>query len=135
MQTTAAWSKQPKKFDFTYGIWPIYCFSRTVGLWPFSIISSSNGMIQRTQIRAYDAVWFLFSICLFIGAIFISIQQMYLYLRQAQYATLILIGFYTFEIIYLTFGMITIIFDLFNRNKLTGILQKFSNFDNQVSSL
>lgn len=130
---TVAWNLQSKKLNFAHGIWPIYYFSRAVGLWPFSIISNSNGMNLETRFSVYDALWFLISICIFVGAIVLSVQQLYVYLPLQKYGTLSIFGYFAFEIMCLTFGLIAIVFDLFNRNKLIEILQKFSHFDNQVS--
>lgn len=120
-----------KKINFSYGIRPMYYFSRTVGLWPFSIISNSNGMIRRAQIGVCDIMWFLISICLFIWAIFIFFDQTYL--RDKRFGSVTLVGFLVFQTMSLGFGMFAIILDLFNRNKLIGILQQFTKFDKQVS--
>lgn len=124
---------KPKKTDFFYEIWPIYYSSRTIGLWPFSLISSSNGTMQRTQIRACDALWLLISMCLFIGAIHNSVHLMLFFLPDQKYGAITTIGYHSFEIMALTFGMLAIAYDLINRKQLIEILQKISKFDSRVS--
>lgn len=130
---TVAWSSQSANVDFIHGIWPIYLLSRTFGLWPFSIIANANGMIQRSQFRARDALWFLISMGLFIEAFNISIQGLYPFLIYSRYGTISTIGYSVFELTNHAFGIVAIVFDLFNRKQLAEILQGFSDFDNQVS--
>lgn len=89
--------------------------------------------MQKAQIRACDALWLLISTCLFIGAIHNSIDLMLLFLTDQKYGAITTIGYHSFEIMALTFGMLAIAHDVINRKHLIKILQKFSKFDSQVS--
>lgn len=133
MQTVAR-NSQSNKTDFIHGIRPVYFISRTVGLWPFSIVSSSSSsrIIHKAQIRAFDIIWLIISIGIFIAAIFIYIEQSYVDFQDDRVSTVYVFGFYIFEMIGLIFGIFAIVIDLFNRNNLIEILQQFSDFDNQV---
>lgn len=128
-----AWHSPSTKLDFNVGIWSIYHSSRVVGLWPFSITSTSNGTIRRTQFRTGDAVWLLISMCLLLAALINSIYQMHVFTSQPVYGTLSMLGFYAFEITNLVSGIFAIVFDLIKRDELLRILQNFTDFDSEVS--
>lgn len=113
----------------------VYYFSRCVGLWPFTITYNSNGSIKNARVYLLDGLWLLISVCLYLAALFYTIDD----IKNAQppnrnirFSDLI---FYLSQIPPLLFGPIGIALDLLNRNNLIGILEKFIIFDNQVSIL
>lgn len=131
---TFTWMSQSIKIDFTYGIRPIYYLSRLVGLWPFSIVSNSNGMVQRPNVHFYDALWFLVSAGFYVTAIFISYQRFELHSRIPNtFGSILACGFYVIEIMGLILGIVGISINMFNRDKLANVLQQFTHFDDQVS--
>lgn len=120
--------------DFAYSFRPIYLYSRALGLMPFSIIRASNGEVQKAQVKVFDVLWFVTTICLYL---FLS----YCYAKSTQ------IAIDTNESYFLSlnddigiifsfiFGAITIGIDMFNRSRLTGILKDFSLFDKKVNRI
>lgn len=118
--------------NFECGIRPIYYISRVIGLWPFSIVHNSNGLIQRTEIRFFDALWFLVSIAIY----FIATLTIFEGIKQSHSSNLMIMIFnYILQITGLAFGTLIIAVDMYNRNKIANILEMFTSFDNKVCAL
>lgn len=118
------------ELNFAYSFRPTYYFSRVFGLMPFSIISESNGEVQ-SRVTAFDAVWFIISMCLYLAIACISYNER---LRRAKVLSVSTIGYKIHLIFTLVFGAISIGFDMYNRFKLVDILNKFTRFDREVST-
>lgn len=116
-----------------YGFRPIYFYSRCAGLWPFTITYHSNGSIKNAQIRIFDCLWFLISICLYLTALISSYDYMKDSEASKEKNFFTNLMFYINQIPPLLFGPVCIVLDMLNRNRLINILNKFTIFDKEVS--
>lgn len=126
--------QQPKRLtDFYDFIRPVYIFCRIFGLLPFRINCDSNHNIKSTSVGAYDIAWFLISISInltFIYLILPSIKPSNEFRSSVLYVggrLILLVGY--------ILATLSIILDLFNRNRITGILMDFYSFDKKVKSI
>lgn len=116
---------------FQHGFQPIYYFSRLIGLWPFTMIYISNGLIKETRINLFDSVWFLISISFYLTALFYACRKFDS--DSSKIFDIWSLVYCIGQILALLFGAVGIALDMFNRNKLINILNKFIIFDNEVS--
>lgn len=116
---------RPKKVQ--HGFQPVYYFSRFIGLWPFTIAHNSNGSKKEARVHLIDGFWFLISICLYLTAIF-YIYKRIMDLRTSDDNPYVLVNSITNTVL-LLFRAVSIVLDLFNRNSLVNILDKFIIFD------
>lgn len=124
--------KRSKKFNFEYGVRPIYYFLRLMGLWPFSIVHGLNGSIQETKVRFIDVVWFLISIALYLAAAFSTFER----IKQIPYPNLMITIFnYIAQTLGLACGALHIAMDLCSRKRIGSFLDMFRTFDNEVCVL
>lgn len=121
------WKAQPAK-NIQNSFQPIYYFSRCIGLWPFTIAYNPNGSIKVARVRMVDIFWFLISIGLHLTALCYS----YKYLVKNISYNLKNILFIVTQIPPLLFGSIGIVSDMFYRNTLVNVLNKFNTFDRAV---
>lgn len=123
--------KTPPK-DLGHGFQAIYCFSRCVGLWPFKITYNSNGSIKEARVDLFDKLWLLISICLHSVATFFT---------YGDATNAYIIGHFNFaqmifsmsQIPDYLLGVVCIILDMFNRNRLVNVLKNIIIFDREVS--
>lgn len=121
---------QLQKLNFEYAFRPAYYFSRFAGLWSFSIIHDSNWSIQRTRIGLSDVLWSISMICLNLTLAFLTYKR----LKEGdEKSDTRLVMLHIFRMAFLLIGVLEILLDMINRNKLVDILQKFNGFDNEVS--
>lgn len=122
----------PKKAQHNFRV--IYYFSRCIGLWPFTIVYNPNGSIKEARVQLWDRFWFLISISFYFAALSYYIERVITdrdHTRSANISNLI---YYASQITFLLFGTVGILMDFFNRKNLATILDKFTTFDNEVSS-
>lgn len=119
--------------NLPHGFRPIYYFSRCIGLWPFKIYYDSNGSIKGTYVSLFDKFWFFISICLHLAASFFTYED-----SQSTRDPHLL--YYFPKLIYnltaipdFLFGVLCIILEMFNRNRLVNILKQIIFFDRKVS--
>lgn len=120
-----------KKYNFIYGLLPVYFFSRAIGLLPFSIVCNSNGKVQCARVRAFDFIWFIFSIGIYIFMAAFIYQSMEIP-KDPNESVILIIGDNLLLISGFVSGVIFILIDMFNRNRLVGILKNLTVFDDEV---
>lgn len=118
---------QSKTFNFMDSFRPVYYVSRIFGLMPFSIICDINGEIQQSKITKFDGLWFVFSMC------FHSLMAFFV---QGFIETKLnyLLG-YVFEIFGITYCVLSLAFNMYNRSKFIDIIREITAFDIEVSNL
>lgn len=124
-------TREISKSNFEHGFRPLYYFSRLAGLWPFTIIHHSNETNLRARFDYFDGLWFVLTVCLYLALAFISYENLTSIQNQNEVfiARFVL---YAFRITCFMFGVLGIVLDTINRNKLINILQKFIVFDKTV---
>lgn len=120
------------KADFVYSFKPIYYFSRVCGLMPFSIIYDSSHKIHKIKVCAFDVLWFVISIYLYLYVAFISYKEMTYPKSRNMPKNIMILGDSFILIFVLLFGAMNIIIDMCNRVKLSEILRMFTAFDKEV---
>ena len=120
-----------KKYNLIYGLLPVYFFSRAIGLLPFSIVCNSTGKVQCARVRAFDFIWFVFSIGLYISMALFIYQAMVIP-KDPNESVILIIGDNLLLISGLASAVIFILIDMFNRNRLVGILKNLTVFDDEV---
>lgn len=123
-----------QKFDFWRVFHPLYIFSHLFGLMPFSIVRSPSGDTLTAKVTVGCLLWFFIAIMWYflLGAI----ATKNLRLPQDPNESLTInVGDHALLIAGLGLGIISIIMDMFNRNKLVKIVQSFNVFDNEVRLL
>lgn len=125
-------ANHPKKLSFASSLWPFYFCSRAIGLLPFSIKFDSNGEVQRARVSWFDLLWFVIAIVfqLYLASVYFQMIE----IPQDPSASYILFfGDSIFNLVGLSFGIITIIMDMFNRSRLVDILKRFTEFGKEAS--
>lgn len=129
--------EEPKN-DFYCVTRPLYFFSRLVGLMPFTLVRCSNRNILIAKVTVRDLIWFFISIAWYcVLAAFASnnlrLPQSSSEKPPGSESLTINVGDHLLLIVGLLIGSLSIIMDMFNRNKLANIAQKYDIFDNEVS--
>lgn len=118
-------------FNFAYVFRPIYYISRVFGFMPFKIIYNSKSDAQEPKMGAFDMIWFLISISVYLLAI--DTKQVWDVQLKNNGSNTLSISTKALSIVELIFGIIGIGMDLCNRFKLINILGKFTIFDCEVN--
>lgn len=126
---------QSKQLNFEHGFRPIYYFSRFAGLWPFSVRPNLNGTNQKVYVSLIDGLWFTVAFCLYLSFAFIAYERLKAGIEGKgkdpfQFRIVIYDVLQTSSLL---FGAIGIVLDMINRKKLFNVLEKFIQFDNEVS--
>lgn len=124
-------NEQSNNLTFKDGFQSNYQYARAVGLWPFQIVHNVDDSNEKTHVRLVDILWFIVSIALYLTAAFYNFHD----IKNAHDSiakSYTLFIYYIFQITALVFGAFGIVLDLFNRNRLVNILEKFSAFDDEV---
>lgn len=119
-----------RKFGFVDSFLPIYFFLRVIGFMPFSIGCEANGEVRKAQVSLLDGLWFVISICLYLGIAIYCSQNGGLPL-DASYV--LVMGDFLLLIVGFVYGAVAIAMDMFNRNRLVNIVNKFIIFDKEVN--
>lgn len=117
--------------DFSYGLRPIYYFSRAVGLLPFSFIRNSHGEIQEARVTLTDCLWFVISICLYLFMAYICYEGVELP-RDPNQSFILIIGDSVLIILGLAYSAVAVAVDMFNRSKIVSVLKNLTEFDREV---
>lgn len=122
------------QFYFTHAFHPAYYFSRIFGQMPFTITVKPNGDIQEPQIKKRDIVWLLISIFVY-SFVSCVIYRTMKYSQDPNMSSYILVfGDYVAVIfIIMCGGILGMANDIYNRYEIVDILQRFHQFDKQVS--
>lgn len=101
-----------------------------MGLWPFSIVYDANGLVQKTQIRLLDFVWFLISTALYVTLTYTIFER----IKHIPYTNLMIMIFnYILQILGLACGALIIALDMYHCSKIANILEMLSTFDTDVN--
>lgn len=122
-----------KHLDFCYAITPLYTCSRLVGLMPFTIIRSPSGNGLAVKVTGRDLVWFITAILWYTVLALISTKNLRLPQDPNESLT-INVGDHMIIISGLLMGSFSIVLDMFNRNRLINMAQKYEIFDKKVSA-
>lgn len=122
-----------KAKDFSYGIRPIYYFSRAIGLMPYTIIRNPTSQVYESRVRLFDALWFAISIFFYIMMAISSYYNMKMPHDSNLSSYILILGDFVLLILNLIVAAIIIIMDMCNRFKLVKILNTFIIVDKSVS--
>lgn len=115
----------------TYCFEPFYIMSRICGLLPFTLHYDSRGKIKRANVSIFDAIWFIASIGIYLMFAYTLLIKIISFTQMGL--TVYLIGMRIVIFAILLNVVLSITFDMLNRNLLVKILKDFINFDNNVS--
>lgn len=123
---------QPLNFASIYR--PVYYLSRFFGLMPFSMTLNSNGDIHEPKVTAFDCLWFIISIGIYIVCAIIAFGNIIHSTRADLESSLhlIILADHLLLIVGLLIGAFIIAMDMFNRFKIVNILKLFNSFDREV---
>lgn len=121
-----------KIINFTDIFRPIYYFARFCGQLPFTIVRSPTDEFHRSQVTRLDAIWFVLSISLYAAVSFRTAQILTFEINANETEHVLFVGNAALHIITMSFGILKVALDLFNRHKLVDILNKFTKFDHEV---
>lgn len=123
-----------KIINFAESFRPIYYFARFCGQMPFSIVRSSNDEYRHSQVSKYDAFWFILSICLYLAVSYRTCQILSFEINANKTEHVLFLGNATLHVMTMTFGILKVAMDMYNRHKLVYILNKFIQFDQEVKN-
>lgn len=126
------WRSHAKRNKITHSFCPVYYFSRIFGLMPFTVAHGTNESIRKPEVRLVDGVWFGVSICFYIALAILILKSVKLPDSAHKPSYILMLGDYLQLIVGLIYASLIIIFDMCNRCKLVGILNKFIIFDHEV---
>lgn len=120
----------PKDYDFVYCFRPFYYFSRIFGYMPFSINLDTNNVIYRPAINAFDILWFVFAIIVYIS----TGIACYIQMSKASYTSSVVLnnGGWLMFVLTMAFGTLTIVLDMYSRFGFVDILNRFNRIDGKV---
>lgn len=122
-----------KIINFAESFRPIYYFARFCGQMPFSIVQSSNDEFRQSRVSKCDAIWFILSICLYGAVSYRSCQILSFEINANKTEHILSLGNATLHIMTMTFGILKVTMDMYNRHKLVHILNKFIQLDQEVT--
>lgn len=125
---------QAENINFAHSFRPIHYISRFFGLMPFSIVPDPLLGIQKPQVTVFDGIWFLSTILMYISMAIITYHTLNISRDSNTASYILMLGDSVLLIVGLVYSALIIIFDMHNRFKLVGILNKFITFDKEVSS-
>lgn len=120
-----------KNINFAHNIKPIHFISRIFGLMPFRMVPNLNDGNTEPQVKILDIVWF-------IVAIFIYLFLAVFYFRLIKLPSdpngsyVLVLGDKLLTCLVLVNAAIMVVKNMFDRFKLTEIVQKFISFDKKV---
>lgn len=121
-----------KKSNFTYGIQPIYYFSRIFGYMPFKLVHDSNGLIKGARITLFDILWTVFSIGLHLFATIHFLLTAGCMTENFEISVILANGTKTLVILRRLFNCLCLGMEICNRFKLVDILKKLNSFDEEA---
>lgn len=116
--------------NFHICISPIRKLSRTFGLLPFTIQFDSNGKIEKSSVSVFDAIWFVTSIVLNLGFLYLILPTLKVPSDHPSSILLIIGGM--ISIIGYAMSALSIVFDMLNRKRITRIFDDLFAFDKKV---
>lgn len=120
--------------NFVHGFSPVYYISRIFGLMPFSIVCDLRRGTQKPQVKLLDGMWFLLSISMYISMAITTYVTLSLPRDTSTASFILALGDSMLLIVGLVYSVFIIMFDMYNRFRLTEILNKFITFDRDVRS-
>lgn len=86
-------------------------------------------MIKKAYLRPRDILWATLTFGSYMTVTFIFFQK----LMNSKVFYVLTVGFYMIRLVGLNTAALTIVMNIINRNKLTGMLKQFAEFDHNVS--
>lgn len=127
---------QSKVISFAEIFRPVYHLLRFCGQMPFSIVPSSHsGVLFQPRVDKRDAFWFFISMCLYTAIAWRTFVKLTAKLDENKIVCVLFTGNSLLHVMTMMFGIVKLISDMYNRHKLVNILNKFSQFDKEVSEL
>lgn len=112
---------------------PVYYFLRFCGQMSFSIVrNSSSEVLHQPQINKRDALWFLISMCLYSIVTWRTFGKLTSKLDESKIVCVLFTGNSMLHFMTMMFGIAKLTMDMYNRHKLVNILNKFTQFDQEV---
>lgn len=107
---------------------PLHYLSRISGIAPFSIVTNSNGDVQKPKIHIHDGLLFLTMICIY-GLFSIHSYNRF---NLSGKSYLLYLCAYLFETFTFAYGILMVIMNVCNRFKLIEMLKTYIRFDKEV---
>lgn len=123
------------KITFTYGIRPIYCFSRIFGVMPFSIIYGPNGAARKPAVNLFDKLWFVAWFFLYSSIIWVVNHKLDYTQTPSGSSSILIFGGFFFLVSIFSCDIIIMTINMCNRFKLIDILDRFTVFDSEASRI
>lgn len=115
---------------------PVYYFLRFCGQMPFSIVPSlHSGALLQPRVNKRDAIWFFISMCLYTAMAWRTFYKLTAKLDENKIVCVLFTGNSLLHVMTMVFGVVKLVMDMCNRYKLVRILNKFSQFDQEVRQL
>lgn len=121
-----------KIINFTDIFRPIYYFARLCGQLPFTIVRSSSDEFHQSRVTKCDVLWFILSIFFYAAVSFRTAQILTFEINANETEHVLFVGNAALHIMTMTFGILKVTTDMYNRQKLVDILNKFTKFDHEV---
>lgn len=122
---------QANSINFYHLIQPVYYASRIFGFTPFSLKFNTKSEVSGCKVKVRDFVWFLVSLFIYISMAYLTWCT--LNVPNMEYSYILFIGNHAVVIFGMICGVIDVIFDMCNRNRLTDIIIKMNTFDKEVN--
>lgn len=113
---------------------PVYYFLRFCGQMPFSIVSNLNSEnLVQPRVNKRDALWFFIAMCLYTAIAWRTFGKLTAKLDESKIVCVLFTGNSLLHVTTMMFGIVKLIMDMCNREKLVNILNKFTQFDREAS--
>ena len=111
---------------------PMYYFSRFCGQLPFSIVQSEHNENVKPRVSKFDVLWFAISLCLYGVVTWRTCNTPIDAFNTNKTEYVLIIGNSLLHIVTMMFGIVKLMMDMYNRYKLVNVLNKFTQFDQEV---
>lgn len=126
-------TNQASSLNFYHLVQPNHYASRIFGFVPFSFKFNTKHEVSGCKVKIRDFIWFLVSLFIYISLAFLGLYT--LSVPNIEHSYILFVGNHVVVIFGLICGVFDIIFDMFNRNRLTDIILKINSFDKKVNSI
>lgn len=124
-----------KKSNFTYGLQPIYYFSRIFGYMPFKLVLNSNGLIKSARIRLFDTLWTVFSIGIHLFATFHFLLTAGCTTENFEKSVILANGTKALVIVRRLFNCLCLAMEICQRVRFVETLKELNLFDEKAISM
>lgn len=124
---------QASPLNFYHLVQPILYASRIFGFMPFSFKFNAKSEVSGCTVNVRDFIWFLFSLFIYISLAYLC--GCTFNVPNVEHSFILFGGNHAVVIFGLMCGVFDVIFDMFNRKRLTDIIMKINTFDKEVISI